>query len=499
MDEYGNIGEKLGSGSWGVVYSLGDKYALKKITSGTNTNFETTTEIDILFRLNCPFILKGVKIIDPRTNPQVKNGGYIIDRADETFADIVDKRLTIDRKEYTTLCYQICLAIQFLHQNNYLHLDVTSTNCMYIKKEHYTAQLIDFGLTAAVQRNSHNEIIPYKSKQPRITTIYRPPECFNYTFEDKQTIYTYTDKADVWSLGIVFIELFYSNSPFNIQETGAPREYIEKINHAIGENKRRLEKGLHDICVKDQIPRLFGDLNKSDTLNRLLSCQTFDKLMWIDLLSKMLEINSIKRITIDDVIKHPVFESARKITQQRNLQDSYVLFYPLVEPIYMSEGRKKIVESILSIFSNISKFHVETYFTALDITLRLFASFDESVSDDWLRIYMLTCVSIALRLYEFQNMIPIDLQRYSNVNIYEREIKVFKVLKGIFRQPLIYMYCDSLEQLICIYKMFFSSADQLGKYTSVDIKDVCKSIECNGKLSKNVNIETFINYLTRSE
>lgn len=496
MDDYCDIKEKIGSGSWGDIYKLGgynEKCVIKKLKSDNIKQFETTTEVDILFRIKCPYILKGIKLLC--LSNEKKENGYIIDSADGDFYKLLEEE---EIKKYDQLCIQIALGIKCLHLNNYLHLDISMGNCMYnkINDDEYRGILIDFGLSAAVQRDNNNNIIPFKSKQTRITVTYRPPECFEGVLDKNEDFYliTYTEKCDVWSLGLVFIELFNGNTPFNLSLDAAPKEYIDKLKKSTVENSEKINLELYDVCVKNQIPKLFNNSVKKDVLNKLVKNGP-KKHLWVDLLYKMLEINPSKRINIEDVINHKVFSE-------------YINIYPYscdiitsanIFAITMSEDRKKVLENILILLYKISNMHIEVYFTALDLTLRVFSSFDDTVTAYWLNAYMLTCVSLSLRIYEFENKIPINLQQYSDINIYDREIKVLKIVNGIIRQPLIYDYCDTLTEMSLVHTYIFSSIENLKKYTSMNLKQYCLDLKSNSDLtgSKNCNIGDFIKFLNK--
>ncbi|CAG8834390.1 1144_t:CDS:2, partial [Racocetra persica] len=47
------------------------------------------------------------------------------------------------------LAYQICDAIQFMHDSGYMHRDIKAANIMFEDKSYKLVKLIDFGLTKA--------------------------------------------------------------------------------------------------------------------------------------------------------------------------------------------------------------------------------------------------------------------------------------------------------------------------------------------------------------
>lgn len=511
MDDFCQIGKKLGSGSWGEVYALGDngKYVIKKLTGKEETLYESTVEVDILFRLDSPYVIQGVKLLDPSVCKNLTTNGYALNAADGTFWNLIDGIQTVSRNEDITLCYQIAMGLKCLHDNNYLHLDVTTSNCMYIRNlsegPFYRGVLIDFGLSACIQRDNKNNIIPYFTSQPRITSSYRPPECFiaQTVSNNPNKVIRYTDKSDIWSLAIVFIELFYKKSPYNICESVAPPQYLNKLKLANGKYKKELEDSLYDICVEDQIPKLFNDMNRRKTIDILVGniVPASTKEAWIDLLYKMLEIDETKRININDVVNHKVFADSKLQCDKIFPLNCSIKSSPHREAFSMKSERKKVVEMILPLMvKHYGNFTIEAYFTALDITLRTFSLFDELTSEEWLTTYMLTCVSLAMRLYEFYNMLPYNLKNYSTKNIYEREIKVLKMLKGILREPKIYNYSNTLQEMYIAHVFLFYSNESLIKYTSMDMTQFFRDISYNDDLKgdKNVTISTFSDGLKKA-
>ncbi len=95
---------------------------------------------------------------------------------------------------------QIIAAIQYLHQNNVLHRDIKPENIVFADEFHTTVKLVDFDYS--VFENS-----PEKDICQRLGTLaYMAPEVFQN--------FPYTDKADVWSLGVTIYVCASGKFPF---------------------------------------------------------------------------------------------------------------------------------------------------------------------------------------------------------------------------------------------------------------------------------------------
>ena len=86
---------------------------------------------------------------------------------------------------------QLASALQFCHSHDFLHRDIKPANIL-VSSNYSTVKLADFGLA---RRRAH-------TMSPTVTTrFYRAPEVL---FGSQ----TYTEKIDIWSLGLVFVEMF---------------------------------------------------------------------------------------------------------------------------------------------------------------------------------------------------------------------------------------------------------------------------------------------------
>src|SRR3989304_6822237 len=125
--------ERKGKGSYGFVYQVGDAngnlYAFKYIIPDPSYNkfgLDSLNEIDILTRVNHPYIIHAASIITSQTC-QIDGLAIILPLADRSLYDLIkDPVTTTDMK--LPILYKLASALDFLHHNNILHLDIKAPN-----------------------------------------------------------------------------------------------------------------------------------------------------------------------------------------------------------------------------------------------------------------------------------------------------------------------------------------------------------------------------------
>ena len=118
--------------------------------------------------------------LQAKLNDQKKTGGYF------------DKNVLLD------WFIQICLALKYLHSKNILHRNIKPSNIFLIKDQ---AKLGNFGIA--------------KELRPGLTytkTIVSSPQYLAPEMIEGKKIYT--NKADIWCLGLTFYQLMILDYPF---------------------------------------------------------------------------------------------------------------------------------------------------------------------------------------------------------------------------------------------------------------------------------------------
>lgn len=193
----------IGKGSYGKVYLVksidGKEYAMKKI-EGINRlrpkeRKYLINEIVITVMNTSRYLIKTMDIkIDYNSISLISEYASFHDLHYQ-IKRYKERNKKISMYYVDKWVYQVCLALKYLHNMNIIHRDVKSENIfLYMDKN---IKLGDMGV-----------IIQGKSRQQTCigTPYYMSPEVHSHM--------PYTEKMDIWGLGVVFYELLYYSLPF---------------------------------------------------------------------------------------------------------------------------------------------------------------------------------------------------------------------------------------------------------------------------------------------
>ena len=258
--------EKLGQGTYGVVYEIKNRItdivrAMKIVKKNTKRSIEEEKEIlneeNILRTMDHPNI---VKIFEFYSNDE--NYSIIMEhcKGGSLFKEIMTNG-PFDEPYTAYVMYQIFSAIHYYNGLNIIHRDLKPENILIANKNktnnYPNIKICDFGIS---------KIAPKQTSQKSVvgSLYYVAPEVLNKN---------YNEKCDLWSCGVIMYFLLAKKVPFS----GAfNNEIIEKII-----------KGEYDI--------------KTPPLDKLSPNA-------LDLMQKLLTVDVNKRITIQEILKHPWFK-----------------------------------------------------------------------------------------------------------------------------------------------------------------------------------------------
>ncbi|XP_076232242.1 serine/threonine-protein kinase Chk2 [Calliopsis andreniformis] len=284
------VSRKLGSGACGEVKLVFSKIGCKKFAMKTILKMGATTngykhplndpekimnEVKILKALKHPCIIRMEEIVDtPKAVYivlELMEGGELFER--------IKMKGKLSEKCAKIIFYQVVLAVGYLHDSGITHRDLKPENILLASDSDITlAKVSDFGLSKLVDAQT-------MMKTFCGTPMYVAPEILATIGRG-----SYTNRVDVWSLGVILYACLSGSVPFNCH------------------NK--------DISLQEQIrkgqytfpPSKFGHVS--------------DKA--IDLIKRMMTVNPKKRITIKQVLLHPWL-------QDRELRDT-------VETLFSNEN-----------------------------------------------------------------------------------------------------------------------------------------------------------------
>ena len=256
----------LGQGSFGTVYLVKHKllntnFAMKVIkkTNKTEKDEIIMNEINILRKMDHPNI---VKINDF----YITNSEYVLVTEycpeGELFYEIKN---FAPFNEALTGWYmkQILSAVCYCHKLKIIHRDLKPENILISKKNKNgfnLVKVIDFGTAIIFNKNKNDKSLTG-------SVYYISPEVLSKNRN-------YTEKCDVWSCGIIMYILLTGLPPFN---GDSDEEIVTKIKN--------------------------GRFNMDKYPWPIISSQAKD------LIKKLLEFDPHKRVTAEEALSHPWFES----------------------------------------------------------------------------------------------------------------------------------------------------------------------------------------------
>ena len=282
--------EKLGEGTYGIVYKAKDKenpgklVAIKKIRLENEDEGMPSTamrEIAILKELNHENI---VSLYDVIYVPIEKKLSLIFEYVEfdlKKFSKSLSAPLT--EREIKHLIRQLLNGIIHCHNRRIIHRDLKPQNIL-IDKESLQVKIADFGLARAFS-------VPIRTLTHEIETLwYRAPEVLLGQKE-------YSLGVDIWAIGCIFSEL-YERKPLFMGDSEI--DQIFKIFQFFGTPTDKEWKGI------DQIPEfkpIFPKFNKVDPQKYFKNMNN----VAIDLLLKLIALDPTKRISAIEALNHPYF------------------------------------------------------------------------------------------------------------------------------------------------------------------------------------------------
>lgn len=452
--------QRKGRGTYGFVYEVGDaqgdlfafKYILPDVLYD-KWGLHDLNEIDILSRVDHPHIIHAAKIITSH-NCELNGLAVVLPLADRTLYDLMrDIAITTDDK--LSILYKLATGLQFLHNNNILHLDIKTTNVVLqgIKENH--PYFIDFGLSMVVDDVVEGKFDPHT----RVTIDHRAPEILTGS-------HIYNAAVDIWAFGIMMLYTICGHGIFNVDF------------NTIKDNE------LHTIVVN-----LFKDPNNFDFFLRNVRqkyrplCKNF--------FTRVLNLDPTLRLTALEICDHPLFDEFR-----------YPINGTLIEPYiphdYAADHRdilKVLIHWASSIYENS---RAELLFLAIDLFNRVSSYYKDRSSLDRMSLAA-TCIWVAAKLTNSVD-IPVDIliidinkmvPTITPKSILQNEIEIIHLLSGILDISQLYRACKTGDELIFSFQHILISKDS-NLYARTNIPawiDVMKKYITETKyVNKNITI-----------
>lgn len=218
---------------------------------------------------------------------------------------------TLEQVRHIT--YQLCYSVKFLHECKLTHTDLKPENILFVSSDwevcynpkkrkdirrvkNTEVRLIDFG-SATFDWEHHSKVVS--------TRHYRAPEVILEL--------GWSQPCDVWSVGCIMFELYLGFTLFQTHDNREHLAMMEKILGPIPERiirrtKTKFFNGTHLVWDEDSSAGKYVRDN-CKTLQKYRMGESEDHLMLFDLVMKMLSYDPNERISLDEALRHPFFDS----------------------------------------------------------------------------------------------------------------------------------------------------------------------------------------------
>lgn len=217
------IQSRLGSGAFGVVYKARDLlsrlpvfYALKDVVCvNTSSLGKAISEVETLRRVDHDFI---VKIIAADQFEDWRGGFHVLILTEYCSGGNLNERLARPSSEETTLKWlsQMASALSYLHSRQIVHRDLKPDNVLLADSTTEDLKLGDFGLAREFlalkgvdTQYSPRGLAQYYMRSGTGPAHWMAPEVFSCH---------YTEKADIFSLGVLFNAILMRDHAFSTNE-----------------------------------------------------------------------------------------------------------------------------------------------------------------------------------------------------------------------------------------------------------------------------------------
>jgi serine/threonine protein kinase len=464
--QYELTSKPIGEGAFGVVSIVerkGKKYVLKKLISEKDEEsyFQNPVELDILFRLNSPHILKGYDITIAGECDK-KDVGVVTEYINgDTFKD--KKKLSFSEKK--KLMFDFAKGLKCMHDNKYLHLDIKLENAMYQKENGVKGVLIDYGLSAYCKNGVKNGV----ELNSKIGTFYYASPKIATTDDSN----CYTDKDDIWALGLLYCELFADIDDIyfdlgKITAGDSPSDYKKLVKYfRYYMSNKNIEQYLDDIIFyKQKVPSSIKSLIK-----------------------RMLVFEENDRCHINEVIQHPFFNELYSSSRDCYIEPEQMMNLQGLS----SQDFENIYNIIRVAKEQMSKADPIVVFMAIDIYLRfmILAGYDVSSK---VRFPEIIALIIAHKYFNWGSGYRLFDDSY--LEIVKEENLMYKIINGRIRCERYYSNCKYIEDVKFIVDKFIMRTPEkfnsnLYDYLNYDGKSLIEQSRVSDELTpiKDLTVE----------
>lgn len=297
----------IGKGAYGVVCSAKDastnsKVAIKKITdafANTTDARRTLREIKLLRHLQHENIVRLADVMRPLQPTSYKDVYLVYELMDTDLHQIIRSPQALSDDHCQYFVYQLLRGLKYVHSANVLHRDLKPSNLLL--NASCDLKICDFGLarTAAMSGVMTDYVV---------TRWYRAPELL-LSCED------YTAAIDVWSVGCIMCEILGRKPVL------PGKDYVHQLKLIIELLGQPSDGDMH--FIKSSRARKFIKELPRTAPKKLASIYPDANPMALDLVSRMLKFDPVKRISVADALAHPYLAPLHDPAMEPTCRDNF--------------------------------------------------------------------------------------------------------------------------------------------------------------------------------
>jgi len=333
---------KIGSGAYGTVCSVvnihtGEVIAIKKLHHIFDRKLITKRclrEIKLLQHFNGhPRIIdiRELDIVDHTNFNEI----YLSQQCcDTTLADVIHSSQPLEEVHYQWFLYQILTGLKYIHSADVLHRDLKPANILV--NQNCDIRICDFGMARGHIDNEDYEA--WNLTQYVSTRWYRAPEIM-------LSRNSYNKSIDVWSLGCIFAEMLGRKVLFK----GA--DYVDQLHKIIAVVGMPKDASFWYKMASPSVIEYIQNLRSEDGSLPPTEPIDFHALYpqcsssCIDLLTRMLQLDPSKRITVDEALEHPFLNDFRDPEEEIECPRSFA-FEPFEGVDSIDSLRQLIIQEV---------------------------------------------------------------------------------------------------------------------------------------------------------
>jgi serine/threonine protein kinase len=395
INYYGESTSKLGKGAFGSVYQRTKEnvcVAVKVFETNENgLSIDAIRELTILSSISHPNVIKLIDI-----SPVGDGFTAVLECASRNLNSYMNEKSKDSTKMDPILnrkwMYELSRGLHFLHQNNIWHRDLKPHNLLILSDNRIV--IADFGA-------ARFDVIPGGKYTGGITTaLWRPPEILLGMTQ-------YGAEVDVFSLGTIFIELYYHTYIFGANnEDDILLRQMSILGHMTEEYWPEMSKYyLYQKYKKFAMTRVNGKFD--EVLQPYMEYLHDDGLL---LLKNMTYPNPANRIKMDEVIQSSFFDpikdninypfiETRCGDNLKLLQKPYIRLDLNFTPLY------ELLIDLVQFF----KLKWQTFFHA-KILLDRVINYNSTSDINFMETLTIGCFSISNLIFD---VIPVHISDYS--------------------------------------------------------------------------------------